>query len=133
MSHVTPDEAGKWVSGLLDVAEAARIEHHVQTCPRCERRLQAEARIEMALAEATDSAPLRKPTSRPVRWGLKLLAPVALAAGLTLHTIHPLYPEVQHGGPDASLALEFSDIERIEFSELRPPPEANESTTPFPL
>ena len=129
MNHLTPEEAARWVAGLLDSAQVESMEAHARACTRCEALLQAEARAEMKLARAVEGL---APTTvlRPrFRWAL-LAAPLALAAALAL-TFREEEPLDERGAADAGVSAEQAD--RTHFEGELPPAEAFEARTVFEL
>lgn len=81
MTHLTDEQAQRWVSGTCEDAEAQRIEDHARTCRACEALLVAEARAEVmtqALAQVPSAWQAR------ARRALVIAVPLALAASLLL-------------------------------------------------
>ena len=131
MTHLTTDDAARWVAGLLEPAQAEALEAHARGCPPCEALLQAEARMEVKLGQALHGA---GPASvirlrTPVRWAL-LAAPLALAAALAL-TFREGPLEQSVGTADAGVRLELPDPTHFEGEKL--PPEALEARSVFEL
>ena len=131
MTHLTTDDAARWVAGLLEPAQAQAFEAHVRGCPQCEARIQAEARAELKLEQAVhDAVPGAVVRLRPrIRWAL-LAAPLALAAALAL-TFREGPMEQSVGTADAGVRLELPDPTHFEGERL--PPEALEARSVFEL
>lgn len=84
MTHLTRDDAARWVAGLLESGEADAFERHARGCCPCEALLTDEARVEVALAAALEALPvpgLRRARSASVA---VVLVPLALAASLAV-------------------------------------------------
>jgi hypothetical protein len=125
--HFTSADAGRWAAGLLEAERAAQLERHAIGCADCERRLQAQARTEVALQAAVLSA---RPPRAAKWWVVPLVAPLAAAAAVALL--------LWHGTPAASDAraldagsVEFADATHFDGEEA--PPEAFAATSPFAL
>jgi hypothetical protein len=87
MTHLTRDDAGRWVAGLLEAGEAAAFERHAQGCGPCEALLAVEARAEVRLAAALEALPAPGPRrARSARLAV-LLVPLALAASLAVFLV----------------------------------------------
>jgi hypothetical protein len=48
-THLTRDDAARWVAGVLDEPQALELEAHARQCQACEEVLRAEARAEALL------------------------------------------------------------------------------------
>lgn len=102
-SHITQEDAGRWACGLLEAGEAEALEAHVSCCEACSRLLEAEARVEMILLQATQQ-PRTTPRARP-RWRRAVvpLAAAAAAAACALAVLVEL-PELGRASSDGGVA-----------------------------
>jgi anti-sigma factor RsiW len=82
--HLTLEDAGRWVSGLLEGAEAAGLEAHVVGCESCTSLLQREARAELLLRDASRPEKVR---GAPRRWRRALPLAAAAAALVVLGVV----------------------------------------------
>lgn len=100
-SHITQEQAGRWTSGLLEAGEAEALEAHVSRCEACSRLLEAEARVEMVLLQATQQP---RTTSRPrPRWRRAVVPLAAAAAAFGLAVLVGL-PERRAAASDGGIA-----------------------------
>jgi anti-sigma factor RsiW len=86
MSHASDETLGRYVSGLLEGAEADALEAHVAACAACAQRLQREAKVELALGQALTAAP------SPVRqrpWVRVAVVPLLAAAAAVVLLLGP--------------------------------------------
>lgn len=120
-THVTADEAGQWAAGLLDRADAERVERHAVGCATCDERLRREARTEVALQRAAGSAPRR-------RW--LVVVPLAAAAALAMLLARAPADVVSVESSDGG---SFELVDGTHFHGESPPPEAFTATAPFSL
>jgi negative regulator of sigma E activity len=109
--HLSPEQAAQWVTGLLEGPAAAALEAHVADCSQCTRLLQAEARIEVALQQAT------QPEARPRTPWRRLAAPLAAAAAAVIVASWGLSTSGERSGADAgttSPSLQAFKVPRYE-------------------
>ncbi len=146
--HITAEQAGRWVSGLLEGEEALQLEAHAVECPPCTVVLQGEAQAEHVLRDAVAAnrgrgqvVPLR---SRRTQVTPVLLALAALAA-TALFLVKPLFsdrPPRAQSEPAMSFTLVESSGSTEPLLEMEVPryedghavPEIGERARgPFPL
>ena len=78
--HITSEQAGQWVSGVMEPEAAAQFEQHVAQCPPCEVIVQREAVAEQLLVQAVSTMPVATVTSLSSR-RLRTVSVVAVAVG----------------------------------------------------
>lgn len=138
-SHFTPEDAARWVAGVLDDSAADALEAHARQCAGCEGLLKAEARADERLTQLVREVP-----APGVRGGavgkrlVRLAIPLAAAAALVLALAqvwtsgsprsHDLLGSDGGGGFESPLAG-APHYER----GAQIPPEALTANEPFPL
>lgn len=141
-SHFTPEDAARWVAGVLDDSVADALEAHARQCPPCEGLLKAEARADERLTQLVREVPApgvhRGAVGGFGKRLVRLALPLAAAAALVI-----ALAQVWSRGTPAEHALLGSDGGGGFESPLagaphyergaQIPPEALTANEPFPL
>lgn len=107
-----------YVMDELDALQTERLERHVLGCPPCLAKLQAEARVEIAMGEVAAAAPA--PRKTPVAWAVGALA--AVLVGWVVVAGAPSQPQVAK--------LDACATDDRARSALHCPPPVYEALTP---